>query len=130
MRSLIIIFAILNVLNSHSNETFTCINDKISANWIEHDFGDVLIGERTECDLILKNISSEKIQISCLIPGCHCITVKANHKIIKPSKTLKIHITYDTANKQTGYTEQSIILCLEGSKNPIYFVLKATHNIE
>ena len=56
--------------------------------------------------------------------------VKANHKIIKPSKTLKIHITYDTANKQTGYTEQSIILCLEGSKNPIYFVLKATHNIE
>lgn len=128
MRPLIIIFAILNILNSHSNEDFTYINEKLSSNWIEYDFGEIIIGERTECNLILKNTSSETIHISCLIPGCHCLTIKANDKKIKPSKTLKIHVIYDTTNKQKGYDEQSIILCLEGSKNPICFVLKANLN--
>lgn len=128
MRPLIIIFAILNILSPNLEEDFTCINEKLSSNWIEYDFGEIFIGERTECDLILKNTSSEKIHISCLIPGCHCLTIKANHKTIKPSKTLMIHIIYDTTNKQKGYDEQSIILCLEGSKNPICFVLKANLN--
>lgn len=44
------------------------------------------------------------------------------------SKTLIIHVIYDTTNKQKGYDEQSIILCLKGSKKPIYFVLKANLN--
>ena len=105
-RLIIMLFAIIKSILPSSDVGFTRINDKLSVNWVEYDFGEILIGRRAACDLILKNTSSEKIQISCLIPGCHCITVKANHKIIKPSKTLRIHVIYDTTNKQKGYTEQ------------------------
>lgn len=125
MRFLIILIAILNILVPHSNENLTRINGKLSANWVEYDFGEIIIGEKTECDLILKNTSSETINISCLIPGCHCLTIKAKYKKIDPFGKLIIHVIYDTRNKHEGYDEQSIILCLEGSKAPICFVLKA-----
>lgn len=103
---------------------WTRINSCLEADWTEHDLGRIQIGETRECYLHLKNVSDSVMHISYIAPGCRCIRLSCPVKSILPEETATVHIEYDSSGHSPGYTEQSMILCLDGHDSPIYFILK------
>lgn len=125
MRLLLVMFVGLSYYFSYDVSDNVLVNDCLEASWLEYDFGKVTVGEHKTCDLFIKNISDKNIKITHILPTCHCLNVEYDCKIIEPKKIMKIHIDYDSSNRQAGYIEQGIILCIENHRNPIYFVFKA-----
>ena len=105
-------------------------DDILNFSWIEYDFGSVLLGERKECDLFIKNNSNKRISIAYLIAGCHCVEVSVNKKKIKPSQTIGVHIVFIPGISSTGHIEQCFYIGIKGQDNPVRFVIKAEMLVE
>lgn len=125
MKKKYISFIILLFICSNLSIAQSFFGNSIQSNWVEYDFGEVAVGQKRECDLFITNVSSTCLHFDYLIPGCNCMTLKSSGSKVKPQKTLKVHVVYDTSNHHEGYNEQSIILCFKEHSSPIVFKVKA-----
>lgn len=99
-------------------------NEKFVASWWEYDFGDIPLGEKASCILVIKNKFDHHLVIEQIITSCHCVSTDLKSARISPNESLVFTITLNSEGKRAGDTHQNLILCL--SDGTFYsFVLRA-----
>lgn len=88
---------------------------------LEHNFGDVLAGNKRFVDLKFKNTTGEDIYLLNVRHGREIKTL-INSKMIKPDSTLIIRFKYNPA--ETGKFKIKIPVYLSNSFDPFIFTLK------
>ena len=103
------------------------VGDKLIADWIEYDFGQLQSGAFLDCNLCLTNYSGKTVIIESIIPGCRCVQVPFKKPIkLKKGKKATIRIHFDSAGLRPGYIEQDLILSIRDYPNPYIFKIKGT----
>lgn len=120
---LLLVLILLFTYNISYSQNYT--NDTFQSNWLEYNFGEVIVGDSCSCVLTLKNITAETLTVEYLITSCNCVSASINKKKIKPGKTAIVSIRFNSNGKSLGTIEQSIYVGLD--KKRIYnFKVTAT----
>lgn len=88
---------------------------KFSAN--EHDFGDMVQGEKKEHTFSLTNSGKTDLLIRNVRSSCGCTAVAPSKKVIAPGETAPIKVTFDSSGKR-GRQSKSITVITNDPKNP------------
>ena len=103
------------------------VGDKLIADWIEYDFGQLQSGANMDCNLCLTNYSGKTVIIESIVPGCRCVQVSFKEPVkLKKGKKATIEIHFDSGGLRPGYIEQSLILNIRDYPNPYIFKIRGT----
>lgn len=77
----------------------------VSFNKTEHDFGDIKQGDKVNYTFTFKNTGSNDLTIASAQGSCGCTVPEYPKTPIKPGKTGKMKVTFDSAGKTGAQTK-------------------------
>ena len=93
----------------------------------EHDFGTLKEGEMVSYTYTFTNSGKANLIVSAVIPGCGCTVADYTKEPIRPGKTGKISITFNSKDKKG---QQRKRVSVQANTYPAETVLWFTANVE
>ena len=94
---------------------------------IEHDFGTLKEGEVVSYTYNFTNTGKSNLIVSAVVPGCGCTVADYTKEPVKPGKTGKITITFNSKDKNG---QQRKRVSVQANTYPAETVLWFTANVE
>lgn len=96
----------------------------ISFEGINHDFGDVIQGEKVTYNFIFHNTGGSDLLISKVSTSCGCTVGKYPKELIKPGEGGEVEVTFDT-NRRKGIQNKTITVLANTEPNKTLIRIKA-----
>lgn len=96
----------------------------ISFEGINHDFGDVIQGEKVTYNFIFHNTGGSDLLISKVSTSCGCTVGKYPKELIKPGEGGEVEVTFDT-NRRKGIQNKTITVLANTEPNKTLLRIKA-----
>ncbi|HRS54749.1 MAG TPA: DUF1573 domain-containing protein [Bacteroidales bacterium] len=92
----------------------------------EHDFGNIVEGEKVTYSFRFKNVGKSDLIISQAHASCGCTNLEYPKQPIKPGEQSYISVTFDSKNRK-GYNTKTVSLI--ANTQPNEKILKITANV-
>ena len=73
---------------------------KLEFEQTQHDFGNLIQGEKVSFTYKFKNIGNATLVISAVIPGCNCTVAKFTQIPVAPGETGSVTVNFNTETKK------------------------------
>ena len=94
----------------------------------EHNFGQIMQGDKVTYDFKFKNTGEANLLISNARGSCGCTVPDYPKEIIKPGESNKIRVSFDSSNKH-GENKKRVTLICNTKEGKEELTIKATINV-
>ena len=100
--------------------------DKVEADRMVHDFGDILVSQGpVSCSFKIKNVSSAPLTVLNVVPSCGCTDVKWTRESIAPGEIATIDATYKNDSGPYPF-DKTLTVYVSDVKQPLVLHLRGT----
>jgi uncharacterized cupredoxin-like copper-binding protein len=93
-----------NIIGKAEKENNKQSDARLKIDRYQHNFGNVIEGEKLDWIVGFKNIGKKKLIINDVKPSCGCTAALLNKKEIKPGEKGELKIEFDTSNRSGKMT--------------------------